>query len=213
MFTTLSVALSILLVGFGFAASASDAVGPEKSGQDPSQTCIGGKDGVKEELFRASQDAAKRIVDSYSSGKEFNPKDVRLVKAAKTACLSADVRRSAESMISSNEKRIKRELLEAARETGNRVLANYNSSDGDLEFKSSDLRTFEIFQNVLMAADCLQRVKMPQQSAKTDSGQAGKALEAAGRVIAAFNQDGWNVDFNANDLETLKAFQKAARAP
>lgn len=200
------VILSILI---GLAAALFPAANTKVNSinQSPPPKCIGGKDGVNADLFKAAQDASNRIVQAYSANKEFDPKDVRLMKASRVACAAADVQHAATELISTNDKMIRKELLEAAREKALKILARYNSSDGDVTFGGPDLRNIETFLVISLAIDCL---RMPASSSGNAEGADTRA--SAKRLIEAFNQSSWDAPLSADDERKVKecrqTFQK-----
>ncbi len=201
------VVLSILII-IGFAPITLPTGKVNSRVQDQPPTCIGGKDGVNADLFNAGKEAAKRIVQAYSAGKEFDAGDVRLVNASKAACAAADVRQAAAGMISSNDKTIKQELLETARDNGARILTRYNSSNRDVTFSGSELRDLETFQNVMLAVACLRHPAPSAPPGTTGSAPGAEERVAARRVVEAFNQSGSDVDFKADDKAKLKNCRK-----
>lgn len=161
--------------------------------------------GPSSELWKASQDAATRIIETYSEGRDFSPRDQRLVKAARVACSVGNVKAVTDSI--EYTKLARRDLVGQARSAAERLLAIYNASDGDVRFDGEDLRIVEVFQHVAVALVALRRMSAPTGDKPPKVGSE-VAKAAAGRVVEAFNSAGWTASFDDVDLEVLGKFAK-----
>lgn len=167
--------------------------------------------GVKPTLVQECRDASARIINSFRQGTEINSRDNRVMMACRVAFAASDVNLLAESPVTKYAKHIRPERFQVAKETSGEILAEFDSTSGDVSFESSKLRTLDIFQTAISAADALDKLAAPEHTDRVAPELVARARGAAERILLEFDRLGFEADFENADEQTLREFLKAAK--
>lgn len=201
----------LLHLGLAVHAMAGASQGDEASGATEKTSDLRVIHGVKPELVQECRDASGRIINSFRQGAEINSRDNRVMRACRIAFAASDINLLAGSPLAKYAKHIRPERFQVAKETSGEILAEFDSTSGDVSFASRKLRTLDIFQTAISAADALDKLATPMHTESVTPELVARARGAAERILLGFDQLGFEADFESADEQTLREFLGAAK--
>ena len=194
--------LEVLMLALpGYAQQAQKAPTPQQpSIAKPSPEFL---DACKLELQRIMGEALKGAGASFSSTDEAMMDTCRAVAAAGKA------NRIASRPSRFLKSRVKSELIEQARETSSRMIAEFNQKGVDTRFSSSDRNEVGIFVGVATAIEVLQMANSPAVTKDISSEVVVDAKKSAEEMISKFNENGYGASFSSWEVEPLNSFLDA----
>jgi hypothetical protein len=169
---------------------------------------------IKKELFELCQETATKLRKQLAADEVPSLDDIRFLQSCTTAKVAANLVVVAESEVLMRS--LRKELVQEALQAGERLLKQFNESEGRaIQFIDDDRVRLLHFETVAMAATVLVTVERfrhassANQTQKIDSQLITSAKGAAERVLEAFNQHGWEARFQSEDEETLRKFSQA----
>jgi len=167
--------------------------------------------GIKPERVQACEDTFDRLIQEVAKGSDasFAHSDLEFADLCRIALSVSDINIVASSPLPEHRKHIKLELFQKAEETSARILAEFNEKGSEAYFSSSDLALFDTFRKALLAMDTLGKAASPRHRRKVKPELVTSAREAAKRMLAEFNERGYEAQFANADIATVREFHNA----
>lgn len=163
------------------------------------------------EQFEACQQELDRIMQQLMEGRGTPSSYKRTIETCGAAKDAIDANRIASDPSPELKKRVKPELIERAKETSSRMLAQFEQNGINASFSSSDSREVAIFQLVALVVQVLQLADSPTVTKDVDPAVVEAAKTTATAILSRFNEQGYGMVVSSWEQQPLQQFISQAK--